>query len=171
MSFELPEKSTFSWPHRMSYRSLLTSLGGKDRACGKDSSLTRAVPGAERRCQSPGLGSPRWERARENSPEWLPYQDRRESREGSWLLSLDSEMSLLNSLDFPSQPSRERVRLGNVSSEPVLLKPLGWVCFLQEPGKQCQRGINPSMPKKFSQGWGRPGARASGMQSLPGQEA
>lgn len=49
--------------------------------------------------------------------------------EGNWQLSLESER-LLNSLDFPSQPSRERVRPGNVFSEQGLLKPLGWVNFL-----------------------------------------
>lgn len=51
----------------------------------------------------------------------------------SWLRSLESERSLLNSLDFPSQPSRQRVRPGNVSSERSFKA--SWLnLFPQEPG-------------------------------------
>lgn len=91
------------------------------------------------------------------TPQGLPGQGQRESREGNWLLSLESERLLLNS-DFPSQPSRERVRLGNVSSKQVLLKPLGSIPFLQEPEQQLLlRGVNPFPAKESSQAGDSPG--------------
>lgn len=118
MSFELPETIYVHVATESVHRSLLTSLGRKERESAvRTAALPQPFPEPERYCQSPGLRGPRWDRAGENGP-LLPGPEG--SYEGTWLLSLESERSLLNSLDFPSQPSRERVRLGNVSSEQVL---------------------------------------------------
>lgn len=107
---------------------LLISLRRKNRVCCKDS-LTQASPrGLRGTLRVPGFGA-RGGRGQEKTALRGSHVRTTGKLEGNWPFSLESER-LLNSLDFPSQPGRERVRLGNVFSEQGLLKPLGWVNFL-----------------------------------------
>lgn len=97
--------------------------------------------------QSPGSGA-RGGRGQEKTALVASIPRPEESCEGMWLLSLESERSLLNSLDFPSQPSRERVRLGNVSSEQVLLK-ASWLDQFppRSQGSNARLELTPPLPR------------------------
>jgi hypothetical protein len=85
--------------------------------------------------------------------------------------SLWSQKVVAQLFGFSITAEQGKGQAGNVSSEQILLKPLGWTDFLSRAKQAVPSEVNPSTPNGLTQQWIGPGDLAPGRQSYTGQEA